>query len=537
MTARHVSPETLERMLGDGGEVAVVDVREHGEYGEGHLFFCVSVPWSRFELDLPRRVPNRRVRLVIYDQADGAVAGAAAAAAEALGYTDVARLDGGLEGWRAAGYGVFAGVNVPSKTLGELVEAAYGTPSLTPEALAERQRRGERVLVLDGRPWEEYHAWSIPGAMSCPNAELPYRIGELVPDDETPVVVNCAGRTRSLIGCEMLRQLGVNNPVYALRNGTMGWRLAGMELDHGAERRAAADAPPADLDTRRRQAWDMAGRAGVRRLSAAQVRDWLDDSGRTTYLLDVRDPREYQRGHLQGAVPAPGGQLIQATDQWVGVRRARLVLVDDTEVRAAACAFWLAQMDFEVAVLAGGEAAWWGTESGSPPAPVAPSPARRLDVPALVAELAAAEPPWLLDCQPGMDYRKAHAPQAEWVIRPRLPALAADRDRTRPVRLMGRGEGPADLLAKDLSALGFSDVAVLAGGVEAWQNAGQPVTASPGTPPDGECLDFLFFVHDRHHGNLEAAKRYLAWEHGLVAALSPGERAHFRLVPPPAQPA
>jgi len=531
MTQRVVTPAELERMLGDGDEIAVVDVREHGEYGEGHLLFCVSVPWSRFELDLPRLVPNRRVRMVVYDQADGAVAAKAAAAATALGYTHVARLDGGLEGWRAAGYGVFAGVNVPSKTLGELVEQAYGTPSITAEELAERQQRGEPAVVLDGRPWEGYRAWSIPEATSCPNAELPYRLGELLPDEETPVVVNCAGRTRSIIGCEMLRQFGVGNPVYALRNGTMGWRLAGLELDHGAERRSPAGEPPPDVDRRRRRALEMAYRAGVQRAPAEEVRAWLGEDERTTYLLDVRDPREYQQAHLRGAASAPGGQLIQATDQWVGVRRARIVLVDDTEVRAAACGFWLTQMDFEVAILAGGASAWWDTEAGAP-ADARPGTAERVSVEALSQALAGEPAPLLLDCQPSMVYRKAHAPEAIWVIRPRLEAAMAGRERSVPVRIMGRGEAAAELLARDLEALGFSDVAVLAGGIEAWKAAGQPLVSTPGTPADEECLDFLFFVHDRHHGNLESAKRYLAWEHGLVDSLRPSERAHFRLCVP-----
>ncbi|WP_459655385.1 rhodanese-like domain-containing protein, partial [Achromobacter xylosoxidans] len=70
----------------------------------------------------------------------------------------------------------------------------------------------------------------------------------LAPDPKTTIVVNCAGRTRSIIGAQTLINLGVPNPVYALENGTQGWYLADFELDHGASRRyedavAAADIP------------------------------------------------------------------------------------------------------------------------------------------------------------------------------------------------------------------------------------------------------------------------------------------------------
>ena len=53
--------------------------------------------------------------------------------------------------------------------------------------------------------------------------------------------------------------------------------------------------------------------------------------------------------------------------------------------------------------------------------------------------------------------------------------------------------------------------------------------ASPDVPANRDCIDYLFFVHDRHDGNKEAARQYLAWETGLVAQLDARERAAFRL--------
>lgn len=526
-----VSASALERMLHDGDEIAVADVREHGEYGAEHLLFCTPMPFSRFELELPRLLPNRGVRLVIYDQRDGAVAARTAAIAEELGYRNVMRLEGGIEAWKAAGYSVFAGVHVPSKTFGELVEHAFGTPSISAEELAAWQRRGEPVVVLDGRPWEEYRAMNIPDSISCPNGELAYRAEELVGDGNTPVVVNCAGRTRSIIGCEMLRQFGMKNPVYALRNGTMGWRLAGLELEHGSTRRCSVDGPVADVTERRRRALQLAESAGVARLSPEAVRAWLADAGRTTYLLDVRDPREYGAGHLEDAIPAPGGQLIQATETYVGVRRARLVLVDDTEVRAAVCGFWLAQMGYEVAILAGGADAWWSTvQQGAECPPRATSRAPRIPATALAEEFAAARSPLLLDCQPSLAYSRGHAPGAQWVTRSRLAEAVEGHDRNTALRIVGRDDGADDLLAADLVRLGFTDVAVLDGGMASWRAAGRSVEASPDCPPECDRVDYLFFAHDRHAGNLEAAKQYLAWEQGLVEALTPEDRAHFALV-------
>jgi rhodanese-related sulfurtransferase len=110
---------------------------------------------------------------------------------------------------------------VPSKTFGELLEHKRHTPRITAEELHRLMASGEPFVIVDGRPFSEYQKMNIPGGICCPNGELALRIGEIVPDPSTTIVVNCAGRTRSIIGAETLIALGVPNPVMALENGTL----------------------------------------------------------------------------------------------------------------------------------------------------------------------------------------------------------------------------------------------------------------------------------------------------------------------------
>ena len=227
---------TVKSWLSDGGEIAFLDVREYGQHSEGHPFFAVSLPYGRFELGLSALVPNPAVRLILCDGGDG-VAQRAAARAEALGYGHVHILKGGAAGWGEAGYTLFAGVNVPSKTFGELVEHARDTPRITARELEAMREAKEDMVIVDGRTFAEFQKMSIPGGISCPNGELALRIGAIVPDPKTKIVVNCAGRTRSIIGAQTLIDFGLPNPVVALENGTQGWTLAGLKLEHGATRR------------------------------------------------------------------------------------------------------------------------------------------------------------------------------------------------------------------------------------------------------------------------------------------------------------
>ncbi len=226
---RRIDPRTLKGWISDGGELAILDAREEGEFGRAHLFWAVPCPLSRAELRARALLPRRGVRICVTDGGEGGLAERLAAYLEGIGGTDVAVLEGGVPAWKAAGFVVFSGVNVPSKAFGEWIEHHYGTPSIDPAELKAMQDRGEDLVVLDSRPLDEFRRMSIPGGINCPGGELVYRIGEFVSRPQTTVVVNCAGRTRSILGAESLRSAGLPNKVVALRIGTMGWELAGFE--------------------------------------------------------------------------------------------------------------------------------------------------------------------------------------------------------------------------------------------------------------------------------------------------------------------
>jgi rhodanese-related sulfurtransferase len=518
----------LKAWLSDGREIALLDVREHGQYGMGHLFFAVPLPYSRFELGLPSLAPNRSVQMVLCDGGDG-VAARAAARAAALGYSNVSVLGGGVSAWGAAGYTIYAGVNVPSKVFGEMVEHARHTPRIAARDLEAMRQGGDDFVIVDGRPWAEYRKMSIPGGICCPNGELVLRIQDIAPDPRTKIVVNCAGRTRSIIGAQTLIDFGVPNPVFALENGTQGWFLAGLELARNADRRYGEAG--AETAEQRSRAQAFASACGAPSVTGAVAHVWLGDTTRTTYLFDIRTAEEFAADGLAGFVHAPGGQLVQATDQWVGVRGARIVVYDREAVRAPVVAGWLRQLGHEACWLADpGTAAsldWRRSSAGVEPRM---PPSVSVDEAAAALRAGAAT---VVDLRSGMAYREGHIAGAVWSIRPKIGAV---RPASGTIILAADEAGVAASAALDLFEAGSNDVRLLAGGYAAWRDAGLPVEASPDRPSDADCIDFLFFTHGRHDGNAEAARQYLAWETGLLAQLDDQERGVFRLAKPAPSP-
>jgi rhodanese-related sulfurtransferase len=523
---QRVDPAALKAMLADGEELALIDLREELTFSQNHLLFARSVPLSRLELNFARLVPRRGTRIVLCDDGDGLAERAAEILARA-GYTNLLALDGGVAGWAKAGFELFSGVNVPSKAFGEFVEHASGTPSIAAEELQRLMDEHGDIVVLDSRPFDEYQRVSIPSAVNVPGAELVLRIRDLAPSPDTTVVVNCAGRTRSIIGAQSLINAGVPNKVVALRNGTMGWTLAGFACESGK----AARAPGVSGDglTWAKAAADcVARRFGIARIDAATLARWRADEARTLYLFDVRDPREYAAGHVAGAVSAPGGQLVQATDQYVGTLGGRLVLIDPAEVRAVMTASWLRQMGWRDVFVLAEE----GHETAPPPTPILgdpPPPELRIDCGGL-AELLARDAATVIDLSISRDYLKAHIPGAWFVIRSRLERALA-RIPLRGTLVLTSEDGViAGRVASEARARVERPVRALDGGNAAWLAAGRALTADDPRMAD-EAIDAWLKPYERPSDRAAAMREYLSWEVDLPARIARDGSANFLQFP------
>jgi rhodanese-related sulfurtransferase len=400
------------------------------------------------------------------------------------------------------------------------VEHAYDTPRLTAGELQSRRDAGEPIVVLDSRPYDEFHRMSIPGGIDAPGAELVYRAHDMAPDPNIPIVVNCAGRTRSIIGAQSLINAGFPNPIAALENGTMGWHLAGFDVARGAT--AVAALPSTDgLETARKAADRVAARFGVERVSAETLAEWRqDDGGFSLFLLDVRSPGEFALGHLPGSRNAPGGQLVQGTDEFVAVRNARIVLIDDTEVRAVMTASWLIQMGWQdVHVLAGGL-----SDHDLTPEPHTPllygEPWPNLIEPADLNAGLDDDSVTVIDLDTSLIYRDGHIPGAHWAVRSRLPAQIDGLPATNSIVVTSRDGQLATLAAGEVAALRpDSEVRVLKGGTENWKSQGLPLETGL-THLLGPNDDVQYKPYDREGGVEAAMQDYLRWEVALVEQIA-----------------
>jgi len=308
--------------------------------------------------------------------------------------------------------------------------------------------------------------------------------------------------------------------VVALRNGTMGWELAGFRCEHGRTDSYPPGTPKtAALALHRAQAF--AEQSGVGVIGALDLERFEDDPDRTVYVLDVRGPAEFRAGHRPGSVNAPGGQLLQATDQWIGVRNARIVLVDDTGVRARMTAAWLRQMGHrDVFVVEGGLDAVRASGTAPLPVPELAAAVDTVDPAGLASLLDGARDTLLLDLARSIDFREGHIPGAHWGVRSRLSALAGPLAAANRAVLTSPDGVLARLAVPEVQSLTRAKISVLAGGTLAWRQAGRPLASDQGTPPDEACIDVYLRPYDRTSGVAAAMRAYLAWETGLLSQIT-----------------
>jgi rhodanese-related sulfurtransferase len=484
--AKQVTVTGLRQLLdASSDDMAVIDVREVAEYNLAHIAGSCSIPRRQIEFRLTNLVPWQGTRIVVCDD-DGVRANLAAATLESRGYTDVSILSGGLNRWVTEGKGTEWGLNVPSKDFGERVLLQQDIPELEPDELAAWLAEGKQPIILDSRTPEEHHRACIPGSRSMPGAELGLRIWDLAQDPKTPVVVHCAGRTRSIIGAGTLKRLGVPN-VYALKNGTMGWQLAGLELDTGSNRLALPPPTPEGRQHAEHAAREVAQVEGVRFVDVQAARQILASSGnQNVYAIDVRSREEYAAGHIPGFAWIPGGQAVQATDNFVAVRDGGLLFACDGIVRAAMTASWFRQMGHpNVYALDGGKGAWQADgltlETGMPdetPFGLNAAQARvEMLSPSQLNDQHTTAASTLIFVGTSDEFSRGHVPGSHWLSRSWLEPRIAEfvLSKSASIVLTCADGVSATLAAATLLDLGYEHVAALAGGLDAWTQAGLPV--------------------------------------------------------------
>lgn len=503
-------------------QISLLDVREAGEIHDGHIPGAVALPRRMLEIRIGQLIPSLETLIVVCDEG-GTRAALAANTLEDLGYKNVNVLSKGIPAWILAGGSVVKGKNVPSKAFAEHLFEDEQVPQITPESLNEWKTKSKPHILLDIRSPEEHNIGFVPGAKNIPGVEIGNFVGDLE-SPGVPVVVHCAGRTRSILACATLRNLGMKE-VYALKNGTMGWALAGLSLST-PDAAAANEAPTlsskqAGADRSRQ----LAQQSGVGYLNADSLKTLLfeREAGKTNlYVFDVRQENRFKESHLKGSLSLPGGQAVLFADEHIAVGGGTIVLVDDDQTQANITAYWLRRIGYpHVYVLEGGLSSWQaiggefssGRGRAKPSSFHAAQAKSKLISPLVLHDaLSKKNTIIIIDFNTSKRFSAGHIAGSQRISRGWLEIKISD------LNLQGndfivaacRDGLQSTYAAATLKDLGFSDVHVLDGGLQNWKKAGFPLAIDK---TGGNANDVVQNPYER---TKEDMINYLNWEQKLA---------------------
>ena len=514
-----INAETLKSWLSDKDEIAFIDVREIGQHTKGHPFFSISIPYSLFELNLEILIPNKKTKMILLDQNDG-ISILAYKAATLIGYSNIFILEEGVNGWINSGYKLFDGINVPSKSFGELIEKHFHTPSITAKELNEKQKNNENCIVIDGRPFDEYQNMSIPNSICCPNGELAYSVSSHVKDINTEIIINCAGRTRSIIGAQTLIDLGISNKVKALENGTQGWFLSDLCLDHN--KNDFLDVRPDDTELKKIQnkIFKLLIKHSINLIDFSKAQELILDKNKSTFIFNVTNSNK----NMNSIRHVPGGQLIQATDKYIGVWKATVILVDDGDlIRAGTTAIWLKKMGYQVHVLKK-EIININTLKFKNKFLLKEKKLNIFEI----EKFNNFKNTILYDIRSSENFMKIRIKNSIWLNRANLRKVKIKKQQQ--IIIITDEFDKARLVINDIEEMNLGCVISL----YKWKeneliNHSNIIDNKPILFPKKDCIDFNFHTYKRHKGSKSHANQYLKWEIGLINKMDKQELSFFNI--------
>ena len=518
-----ISAFELHQLLLEEANVVILDPREEGLFSlSPHIFQSINLPLSRIEWRLNYVLPKKNINIVVASD-DEHLNDRTIKRLQEIGYLQLKKLKGGLDEWANQGYLLYTGFNTPSKAFGEFIEHEFNTPSISPEELNEWMRQGKDILLVDSRTPEEHNRGTIPSSLSIPGAELALRLPEMISNPDTTIIVNCAGRTRSIIGAQSLRNIKIKNKVMALRNGTMGWKLAGFEVEKNSQK-FTPDLNPTSGNLNLNK--EILEKYHIKTADWECYQNWISSDDPTmTYLFDVRMRNEYNERHPKGAIYSPGGQLIQATDTFIASKSARILLYDDHLIRSAITGSWLKQMGYkEVFQLDPTDRKIEFTVGVEL---ISIHEVKVDEIPKISVEtlFSSRNSYTVIDLSYGKNYVERHIDGAYWCVRSRLCDILERVDSTKPIVLTSDEPLLANFAGQEIKNKFPNQIFLLDGGNSAWFSAGYP--SGKGDNNILTEINDSFVKPFEAKNQVESMKQYLSWEIGLTEKVKNDETIKF----------
>jgi len=239
-----LKPAEVQHRQQQDPNTLIIDVRDAPDILlTGRIPGAVNISYGSLTYKADQGVPQEwrdprlqdRSRPIITVCYSGELSALGAKLLKDMGFTNVAFVEGGIVGWKAAG------LPTESRTFTQMVtEAMAAVPALKPAEVQRRQLQDPNTLIIDVRDLADIALIGrIPGAVNISYGSLTYKADQGVPqewrdpqlqDRSRPIITVCYSGELGALGAKLLKDMGFTNVAF-VEGGMQAWKEAGLPTE------------------------------------------------------------------------------------------------------------------------------------------------------------------------------------------------------------------------------------------------------------------------------------------------------------------
>ena len=220
--------QAIKLLKNNKKNISFLDIRERKQYVHGFAFGSVNCPFSKFKYLIKELVPDLNTNLILIGVKNNNQTNQIQKILTKFRYCRSYIIKGDYKNWKKHKFPLWAGEYTFSKAFGEWIEITSNIKNLYAKELNKIHKKNHNYLQIDARPKKEFEKFSLPQSVQCSGGELPCYINNKE-NLKKNYIVHCAGRTRSIIAYQTLKDFNFKNKKYVLNGGTQNWVLNGYD--------------------------------------------------------------------------------------------------------------------------------------------------------------------------------------------------------------------------------------------------------------------------------------------------------------------
>ena len=328
--------QAIKLLKNNKKNISFLDIRERKQYVHGFAFGSVNCPFSKFKYLIKELVPDLNTNLILIGVKNNNQTNQIQKILTKFRYCRSYIIKGDYKNWKKHKFPLWAGEYTFSKAFGEWIEITSNIKNLYAKELNKIHKKNHNYLQIDARPKKEFEKFSLPQSVQCSGGELPCYINNKE-NLKKNYIVHCAGRTRSIIAYQTLKDFDFENKKYVLNGGTQNWVLNGY--DRKFKNKSKIKSTKINYKDDLKLANSVAKKFNI---PSTQIKSKQANSYNFQINSEIKNFKK-----IPGWKQVNATTLIQSTDKFISSTNTKVLIFSHIPSSAVFTVIWLRRMGYQ----------------------------------------------------------------------------------------------------------------------------------------------------------------------------------------------